>query len=42
MFYIIGWLVKKNIEKYIIDAIVQYNSLNKFKNDEINLLDLKV
>ena len=33
---------KKYIEKYIIDAIVQYNSLNKFKTDEINLLDLKV
>lgn len=33
---------KRYIEKYIIDAIVQYNSLNNFKNDEINLLDLKV
>ena len=33
---------KRYIEKYIIDAMVQYNSLNKFKNDEINLLDLKV
>ena len=33
---------KRYIEKYIIDAIVQYNSLNNFRNDEINLLDLKI